>query len=132
MHKNSVLFLTFVLACIGGALYYLGNLFYLPWTYWWYDIVLHFLVPLTGGLSLYWGFYQSGIIFRRRFESRFLSLALVFICVMAVAVGWEIFEYVNDLTDSHEGYPIDPIVDLAVGALGALLGGFVGLKKDHG
>lgn len=133
MHKDSVLYLTFVLACIGGALYYLGNIFYLAWYYWWFDMIMHFLVPFTGGLGIFWGLFDSGIIFRDRFQSRVAMIVPTFICALLVVIGWEIWEYANGLTDSTEGYVLDTINDLILGSIGVLLACLIATKrKNHG
>lgn len=131
MHKNSILYLTLILAALGGVLYYLAGLFYLYWTYWWYDVVMHFLVGTTGGFSLYWGFFYSGLVFPRPFKSRALSVFLVFACVMTVAVGWEIFEYRNGITDSSEGYVLDTINDLILGGTGGMLAALIASRKKE-
>src|SRR3989338_7412852 len=102
MQRNTLLYLTLVLAIAGAILNYLAGIFYFYWTYWWFDILVHFLVGFTGGLSIYWGLFCSGIIFRGRFSSKFVSVAIVFVCVMIVGVGWEIFEYAFGITDSYE------------------------------
>lgn len=134
MHKNSLLYPILILAVIGGILFYLANLFYLYSAYWWFDVVMHFLVGTTGGLSLYWGFYHSGLIFRGPLKSRVLSVFLVFVCVMAVAGGWEIFEYKNGITDSSEGYALDTVNDLILGGTGALIASLLASRKkeNHG
>ncbi len=132
MPKNSVLFLTLICAGIGGTLYYLGNIFYLPWTYWWYDIILHFLVSFTGSLGIFWGMFDSGIVFRNRFANRGLMIAMVFVCVMAVGIGWEIFEYANGLLDNTEGYALDTFNDLVFDSTGAFLAAVLVTRKRYG
>ncbi len=132
--RTDLLYITLALALLGGVLYFLAGVFYFFWIFWWYDVVVHFLVGMTGGFSLYWGFYHSGLIFRGPFKNQALSILLVFICVMSVAVGWEIFEYVNDITDSSEGYALDTVNDLILGGTGAILAGlFASRRKEiHG
>ena len=130
MQKGSLLFPAFVLATIGAILYYLGNIFYLPWTYWWYDVVLHFLVSATGGICIFWGMFDSGLIFRGRFENRVGSILLVLICVLAVGVGWDIWEYANNLLDNTEGYALDTMNDLILDSAGALLAVVFASRKN--
>jgi hypothetical protein len=131
--RTDLLYITLALAVIGGVLYFLATTFYFFWIFWWYDVVVHFLVGMTGGFSLYWGFYYSGLIFRGPFKRKVVSVGLVFICVMAVAVGWEIFEYQNGITDSSEGYVLDTINDLILGGAGAILAGlFASRKRNNG
>lgn len=130
MHKHSVLGLTLVLAGVSGVLYYLGNIFYLPWTYWWYDVLLHFLVSFTGALGIFWGLFDSGIIFRGRFGSRVGMVLLVYLCVMAIGIGWEVWEYVNNLLDNHEGYVFDTINDLILDSIGAFLAAIIATRRN--
>ena len=133
MRRNNLLLPAFILTIIGATLYYIGNIFYLPWTYWWYDVLLHFLVSLTGGLCIFWGIFDSGLIFRGRFNSRIGSILLVFLCVMAVGIGWEVWEYANDILDNHEGYVLDTLNDLVLDSGGALVAGlFATRKRDNG
>ncbi len=129
MRQSTLLYLTLVLAAAGAVLNYLAGFFYLYWTYWWFDILVHSLVGFTGGLGLYWGLFCSGIIFRGRFASKLASVALVFACVMAVGIGWEIFEYSFGITDSYEKvYALDVALDLISDATGALLAALIGVK----
>ncbi len=129
MQKNSVLLLTLVLAVIGAALYYLAAAFYFYWTYWWFDVLMHFLVSLTGGLGIFWGLFDSGIIFRKRFNSKKASILMVLLCVLVVGIGWEIFEYVNDFTDSTEGYVLDTINDIILDSAGAIVATLIATRK---
>ncbi len=57
---------------------------------------------------------------------------MVFICFMIVGVGWEIFEFVNGIAQSTEGYIPDTLTDLAMDAVGSLVAGFLASKKKHG
>lgn len=132
MLRNSVLYLTFVLAIISGGLYYLNALFYLDWTYWWFDVLMHFLVSFTGGLGIFWGLFDSGIIFHGRFQNRAVMILMVFLCVLATGISWEVFEYVNDLKDSTEGYVFDTINDLILDSTGALLAGLIVTRRNNG
>ncbi len=131
MHKNTLLYSTLVLAIIAGLLFVLSNLFYFYWLYWWFDVLMHFLVAFTGGLGLYWGFFHSGIIFQGEWPSRALAVVLVFIAVMFVAVGWEIFEHLNGFTQSTEGYIRDTVNDLILGGAGGLLAALVASHKKY-
>ncbi len=133
MSSKSVLYSTLVLAIVTATMYFMGMSLYLFWVYWWYDVLMHFLVPLTGGFGIYWGLFHSGLIFRQRFESRALTIIFVFVCVMVIGVGWEVYEYAFDITDSHEGYMADTVNDLLLDSSGALLAVVLASKKkNHG
>lgn len=129
MSDKSILYTTLVLAVIGGIMYFLAESFYFYWIYWWYDIVLHFIVPMAGGFGIYWGIFRSGLIFRRTFSGTLVPFTIVFSCVMAVVIGWEMFEYINGMTDSTEGYRLDTINDLIFGGIGGALPTLIVLRK---
>jgi hypothetical protein len=77
---------------------------------------MHFLGGLVIGVLVVWFF---GIEDRRA-----RTFILVFLSVMAVGIGWEIFEYINGLTDSTEKYELDIKHDLIMDALGAVVSFF--------
>ncbi len=131
MNKNTLLYSTLALAIIGVSLFFLSNAFYFYWLYWWFDVLMHFLVPFTGGLGLYWGFFHSGLIFQGEWLGRSLSVVLVFLAVGAVVIGWEIFEYMNKFTQSTEGYYLDTINDVLIGGAAGLLAALVASYKRH-
>ena len=84
-------------------------------------MLAHSLAGLAGGLVALWFLADSGLwkVFRK---PDWVYAILVFISVMIVGVGWEIFEYSNNLTDSYEKlYSVDVASDLILDALGALL-----------
>jgi hypothetical protein len=108
---------------------FIASAFYLYWTYWWSDVVMHFLGGLTGGLAAYWVLFHSGHIFNGRLRSASATILSVFICVMAAGLAWEAFEYVNGITDSHEGHSLDVANDLILDGSGAVLAAMIGLRK---
>ncbi|MEX0919222.1 MAG: hypothetical protein WDZ64_00545 [Parcubacteria group bacterium] len=128
--KDLILISVLALAIFGWGLHFLAGFFYLYWSVWWFDVLMHFMVSFTGGLGIYWGFFYSGLFFRQEFENRAMAILLVFVCVMIVGVGWEIFEYVYGLTDAPEGHKLDTIFDLIFDSLGALLAGFLVTRKN--
>ena len=129
--KNFILFSTLILAIAVTILHVLAGALYLYWTYWWFDWMVHFLVSFAGGLGLYWGLFLSGIIFRGAPRKKIFAVLAVFLLVMAVGIGWEIFEYVNGITDAVEAkYYLDVMHDLLSDAVGALLAVFIGIKHN--
>lgn len=42
---------------------------------------------------------------------------------------WEIFEYINDLTQSTEDYTLDTVHDLIADLSGAIFAGIIGAKE---
>ena len=92
--------------------------------------MMHFLAGFAVGLFAIWFLFHSNIFFRRmpeRLEAAFVAL----ITVLIVGVGWEIFEYANDITIATEGYVPDTFHDLLSDVLGALLGGVFGSQEKQ-
>lgn len=124
----SLLYVSFALTVILAALHFLADAFYLYWTYWWYDWMMHFLAGLVGGLAAYWVLFDSGL-WHRRSDKILLPILAVLACLMIVGVAWEVMEYVFGLTDSQEDYRLDTIHDLIMGASGALVAAFIGVRE---
>jgi len=115
------------LAVLLIILHLLAVFFYLAWIYWWYDVVLHLLGGLVGGFSAYWCLFESGVWVRGRSLSTSVKIFIVFLCVLAVAGLWEVFEYVNQIAeDPRQSHVVDTTYDLILGSLGAI---FAGLKS---
>jgi uncharacterized membrane protein YjdF len=132
-HIHFPLYLALGLIICLGILHFLNIMFYLDWTYWWYDMLLHTIAGTVGGLASSWVLFRSGAFFRPQSKAWFVVLATVF-CVLIAALDWEIFEYLNGLTDSFEGYRLDTITDVLCGCMGALVASVIFLKhrKHHG
>jgi hypothetical protein len=56
-------------------------------------------------------------------------LAWIIIPVFIIGFGWEIFEYTNGITDSHEGYLQDTVNDLILDSCGAALAALIVTRK---
>jgi VanZ family protein len=123
MQKKSLLFVTFWLALLVFILHYIGLTLYFYWTFWWYDFMTHFIGGLTIGVL---------IISLLRFKNKnWKSFLAVFVLVFATGVAWEIFEYVNDLTNSLEEYKLDVIFDLIMDSLGAITAYFLFISRNR-
>lgn len=118
------LFLIIVLA----ILHFAAVKFYFYWTYWWYDVVMHSLAGIIGGFATYWTLFSSGNFFSRS-NSRRVIIWSVVILVFIAGVAWEIFEYKNGFTDSHEGYVLDTLNDLILDTTGALIAVLLSLRR---
>jgi hypothetical protein len=124
--KSATLYIAFFLVALLGGLHFLAMYFYLYWSYWWFDILMHFLAGLAGGFTTYWVIAESGH-FPRMKPSTYVWL--VVLSVMVVGVAWEVFEYVNGIIDdTHEDYAIDTAVDLILDGVGAWLAAVIGIK----
>ncbi len=85
------------------------------WSYWWMDIITHFLGGLFVGLLAFW------------FVTRILQFSLsgkkLFYYIVGstilVGIGWEIFEFSAGLVIAQDPIP-DIILDLVMDIIGAL------------
>lgn len=129
--KPSLLYLSFILVITLAGLHFLAEAFYLYWTYWWYDWVLHFIGGLSIGLVIYWVLFDSGL-WGRRAETVLVPVLSVLTCLLLIGVAWEIMEYVYGITDSHEAKYFDDVMhDLIADAAGAILAALIGVKMTY-
>jgi hypothetical protein len=131
--KNKLLVFSFLSVALVASVNFLANFLYLYWTYWWFDNISHFLGGFAMGL--FW-FYM----FRRFYSfdqgARFRNvLGVVFLMVIIIGVGWEVFEYVIGGANPSAGetYWQDTIYDLIADILGAFVATLIIHKnKLHG
>ncbi len=121
MSSRLILTVALILAMLFLGLHFAGIAFYLYWMYWWYDVLMHFLAGIIGGLSAYWVLFCSGRLLSKHDISRKTSVLIVLACMMVVGVGWEVFEYMYDIAGSGEGYVLDTMNDLVLDGCGAAL-----------
>ena len=130
MFENSLFKKTFILLFVVGFLNYIASVFYLYWTVWWFNMVMHFLsggvVTMTTFLIL--RFFRKNETFSR-LKIIFLAIASVFI----VGIAWEIFELSVGLTSFSDGiwYVLDTVSDLILDLSGGFLGIFYALRSNH-
>ena len=119
MKQYLFLYTSFVLILLLGIVHFVADAFCLYWTIWWFDNLSHFLAGFSLGFFSLFIFYESGLL---RDKLPFLKVVFIsFIFVMILGGVWEIFEYINGLTQSTEKYSLDVIHDLLSDALGAIL-----------
>lgn len=123
--KPRLLFISFFLIALLGALHFIASEFYFYWTISWFDTMMHFLGGISLGLFSLWVAYSAGL-FKKMPLSRSAIIVTAFFSVLIIGVGWEIFEKMNGLTQSTEGYRLDTIHDLLADMAGALVAGFIG------
>ena len=112
MRKNSLLYVGLALSFILLSLHLFAFSFYLYWTVFWYDFLMHFLGGLTFGVLAVW-FFKIEIRSSR-------ALFLVLFWVLVPSLVWEVFEYLNDISVTTENYTIDTTIDFVMDTLGAL------------
>jgi uncharacterized membrane protein YjdF len=95
---------------------FLANKFYWYSSVWYFDIIMHFLGGFwAGALALY--------IFHPRKVS-ILLIRKILLCVLAIGLGWEVFELLVDKTISQNPFNfLDSAADLffdVTGGVGAM------------
>src|SRR3989344_6737965 len=114
MQKSSILYIAFGFMIIFGALHLIAQPLSLYWTYWWFDIMMHFLGGFSGGLLVLWYLGPS-----RSFQVIFITIS----CVLIVGIAWEIFEFVFELTQPID-YWQDTAFDIVNDIVGAVIAYF--------
>ena len=90
--------------------------------------MVHFLGGLSVGLAAYWVLFDSGFLPDKP-RRVWVRVASVLAVLMIAGIAWEIFEYMNGITDSFEAvYAVDVMNDLLADFLGAILAAFIGIK----
>ncbi|MES2225629.1 MAG: hypothetical protein V4480_02355 [Patescibacteria group bacterium] len=100
------LFAALILTALLLALHLYGLSTYFYWYHRWFDIPMHIL----GGAAI--GAFLLAFFAVRR-------TALYFSCMLAVAVIWEIFEYIMGISTGQSGYWFDTIKDILDGMIGS-------------
>jgi len=103
--------------------------FYFYWIYWWFDYIMHFLGGLSIGLFVLWGALRFGFLSGGERDDVWIIM-MALIAVLIIGISWEIFEYMNGLTQSTESYSLDVVHDLWSDVLGAFLAGFIVVKMS--
>jgi Kef-type K+ transport system membrane component KefB len=121
MTSRNLFWRTLALFILIAIMYILAEFFYLHWSIWWYDVILHFLSGFCASMFFvyfYFKFYQFS------FDSRpgviLFSASFVFV----VGVLWEFFELSYNLTSLSHGKPF--VFDTTSDILADLSGGFFG------
>lgn len=108
---------TLLLALIIAFLHFMANQYYLYWSYWWADIVMHCLGGLFIGLSAFWFLrYEVPIGVRNTFP----HFPVAFVAMIVVGLVWEYFEFVTGAHASFN-YPLDTLLDFSTNIAGFLL-----------
>jgi hypothetical protein len=129
--RLSLLYTSLGLALLLALFQFLSFAFYLSWSYWWFDVLMHYFAGVIGGLSTYWVLFHSGIFFKEMPSKRF-SVITVFVCVLIAGIAWEFAEFFYGITDSHEGLALDITNDLIMDSLGAISAALIARRRSHG
>jgi len=127
MLSRILIILIAAIAALIGILHLLALEFYLYWTLWWFDILLHFLGGAWVALTAFWFFFCAHVM--PRISRTTTTVVVSMLCVtLAVGVAWEIFEYVLGVYDSPN-YVFDTATDIVMDALGSLAASLVVLRS---
>ncbi|MBL7045352.1 MAG: hypothetical protein ISR98_02020 [Parcubacteria group bacterium] len=120
----------FILVAIIALLDFIAINFYLYWTFWWFDIVMHFLGGLWVGLIVLWFFFFSGYVYKDIDLVKRSKIFLITIAsVLFVGLVWEVWEVWAKLVFINEAsYFVDTPLDLIMDTLGGITA-FVYAKK---
>lgn len=86
----------------------------LYWTIWWMDVLLHFLA----GLFIAYATFLFDFSIHGWREVGAGDLKRLFLVILFVGVGWEIFEYLNKIIEP-KNYWQDTFTDIIMDFLGA-------------
>lgn len=121
-----------LILCI-AALHAAAFSFYLYWSLWWYDLLLHYLGGAFAALIFVWVRYYSGYF-------RLEKPTMLRLCVMAIAgallvgAGWELFERLLNVHiwwSGPEGYVLDTMMDIVMDTLGGITAAFVLMRLSR-
>ncbi|KKU77609.1 MAG: hypothetical protein UY03_C0012G0005 [Parcubacteria group bacterium GW2011_GWA2_47_64] len=121
MSRTHLLVVLAVLVCVIAALQFTALTFHLYWTFWWYDIIVHFLGGTFSGLLILWLCFFSGYFGTPRIPSKVLVFWFIVLSALAVGIGWEVFERALVVTSSIEGYYLDTILDVIFDVIGGIV-----------
>lgn len=114
-----------ILAILLG-LHLMGMANHLYVTYWFYDIILHFLAGIAVGISTICIAELCGIEFIKN------RLWITLIIVLVAGISWELFELYFDISGYGYGthaYNVDTVKDLIMDMLGGFLIYFIFRKR---
>lgn len=129
--SNKILIIIVGLIVVIAAVHTLALNFYLYYELWWFDIVMHFTAGFWTALFFLWLLFFSDLFLldveRKNFAiPSVLSIAFL----LAVAIGWEIFELKFGLTFVEDfDYQKDTLSDIFSALAGGLLALWFFFKK---
>ncbi len=124
MHVRKLLFLQLYVLLAVAALHIVGTTLFLYWTFWWYDILVHFLASIWLGLLASWTSAMWGVPPRVWF---------VLGCVIVVSLGWEVFEFGIGATQWSAFFretSLDTAIDITINVIGGLVGLFLARRAQ--
>ena len=114
-----------------AGLHYLAESYYLYFTFWWFDIPMHFLGGLLIGLLALWILF----VCEKCGFSHVNSLLVFFVTlgvVLLVGSLWELFEVFTGITPITDIDLVDTLEDLLLDSLGAIVAFLYYHYRVHG
>lgn len=93
------------------------------WRIWWFDMPMHFAGGLWIGLSVLWIVFLSERFIHTLPQNTLNTFFIGILSVCAVAIAWEIFEYIVYILFPH-GSPydiFDTMSDIFLGLMGGVI-----------
>ena len=128
--KKSILYSALILTIVLASMDFVARIFFLYWSLWWFDFVMHLLAGFAGGLIAVWIFYHPDL-FSPKTANKSGGMLFAVILVLFFAIAWEVFEYVHDIAQPSEGYVRDTATDISLGVLGAIISSRIATRKKY-
>lgn len=127
MPHSSLFKRAFTLLLVVGLLDLFAEIFYFHWSYWWYDVILHFLGGFCVAMA-FLSFYY--VYFLLPSDNKFKTIRNTFLAVLVVGLIWEFYELVHGDTSLSDGifYFRDTMSDLIADISGGFFGTLYSLK----
>ena len=123
--RRKILIYLTILICFLALVSLGATKFYWYQSIWWFDMPMHFLGGLFVSFLLIYLFYSTTTK-----QPIAKSAFLLLLGVLAVGVGWEIFEYIfNNVIGGQIFNPLDTLSDIFFDMAGAIIGIFICYNK---
>jgi hypothetical protein len=131
MMKTKLFKNAFILLVIVGFLNFMAVKFYLYWSIWWMDMVVHFLAGVCVGLAILLFFQEDYYV-----QNKLKAILFVILGAFFIGILWEIYELIFGITSLSDGihYVTDTVSDLIMDIVGGFFGSLYGfrlLKKQN-
>lgn len=135
MLKQKLFIEQFILIAVFAVFHHLALKFYFYWTFWWFDIFMHFFGGVWIALFFVWFLFFSNFSkFIKMNINKIKNRKIFFVSILVVLVAgllWEVFEvYANLVSVQEYGYAFDTSLDLVMDLTGGAMA-FVCIKRKY-
>jgi hypothetical protein len=117
--KQPIFVFLFWLLFTISLLHHIAIFFYLYWTVWWFDMVMHFLGGMGMATSILWLIFWSGILGKHQSLPLWKAFFIALTASLVIGILWEIFEIYGGIIVWPDERP-DSISDLILDMIGGL------------